>query len=340
MKNFLKIASINFLILFLFILIFELVFGYFLKKNNFGYLMRSERQKNEIYEVIHNNQKYKFNYKRNFYGFRGEEVDPLNIKLVFEGGSTGNQKFTPQELTIVGQLNKKLTEVNYKYKIINASTDGKTLKGYANDFKYWFPKINNFKPKYMIFYTGINDSNLNQEDKYDLPWREGTSLKINDYIKNNSKLVELFKKVKYKYFNNQIRKEYGVTKQSNKLYENFFYVNYETAKIRHIEKKSNEQLIKQLQNRLNNLKYYIDKFDIVPIFITQIKFDGLNDYNLFQVNEHLKVFCKRNQYYIIKLDEILTKLEEGSFYDQMHTTPAGNRFIAEKIFPELYKILK
>ena len=67
--------------------------------------MRSERQKNQIYEVIHNDKKYKYTYKRNFHGFRGDEITPSSIKIIFEGGSTGNQKFTPENLTIVGLLN-------------------------------------------------------------------------------------------------------------------------------------------------------------------------------------------------------------------------------------------
>ena len=43
------------------------------------------------------NKEYKFFYKRNFYGFRGDEFDPKDVKIVFEGGSTGNQRFTSQK---------------------------------------------------------------------------------------------------------------------------------------------------------------------------------------------------------------------------------------------------
>jgi len=174
--------------------------------------MRSERQKDKIYEVIHNEKKYTYHYKRNFYGFRGNEIAPSDIKIVFEGGSTGNQKFTPEELTIVGLLNSKLKKFNENLEIINASTDGKTTRGYVNDFIHWFDKLENFKPEYIIFYTGINDSSLFHDQKFDLPWREDTFSKVKDYLKNNSKTVELLKKLKFKYFNKEIKKEYGVTK--------------------------------------------------------------------------------------------------------------------------------
>ncbi len=338
MKSYLKIFFLNIFIFFILIIIFELIFGHFLKKNNFGYLMRSERQKNETYEVIHNNQKYKFNYKRNFYGFRGEEIDPSEIDIVFEGGSTGNQKFTPEELTIVGLLNEKLKKTNLELKIINASTDGKTTRGYVNDFKFWFPKLQNFKPKFIIFYIGINDSNIAQEEKYDLPWR--TEKKISDYIKNNSKLVELVKKLKFRYFNNDIRKEYGRTETTKNLYLDYIYLNYIDAKKKYKNIPYDSILKKQFQKRLDNLDYYINNYNFRPIFITQIKFNGLRDYNLYQINELLKIFCKEKNYHIIKLDEIILDLPKGSFYDKMHTTPRGNKIISEKIFSQLIEIIK
>ena len=119
--------------------------------------------------------------------------------------------------------------LNYEKLIINASTDGKTTKGYVNDFIHWFPKLENFSPEYAIFYIGINDSNFNQDSKFDIPWREDYLSRTKDYIKNNSKLVELIKKIQFKYFNDGIRKEYGVTRIANDLYKNYKYVNYQNA---------------------------------------------------------------------------------------------------------------
>ena len=90
---------------------------------------------------MHNNKEFTAVYKRNFYGFRGEDVEPSSIQIVFQGGSTGNQKFTPEKFTIVGVLNDLLTKDNIDLKIYNASTDGKTTRGYVNDSNQWFSKI-------------------------------------------------------------------------------------------------------------------------------------------------------------------------------------------------------
>jgi len=338
-KKILKVITVNFFIFILLVLLFEIFFGYYFKDNNFGYIMRSERQKNKIYEVIHNEKKYTYRYKRNFYGFRGNEIIPSEIKIVFEGGSTGNQKFTPEELTIVGLLNSKLKKFNENLEIINASTDGKTTRGYVNDFIHWFDKLENFKPEYIIFYTGINDSNLHHDQKYDLPWREDTSSKVKDYLKNNSKTVELLKKLKFKYFNNEIRKEYGVTKIKESLYDNYEFINYRKALNIH-KFSNNSELMNQFNNRLDSLKNQIEKFNVKPIFITQIYYDGLRNYELFLINETLKNFCKKNNFAIIKLDEIIQDLEKYSFYDTMHTTPKGSVAIVNKIYPYLLDIIK
>ena len=85
MSKIIKLLTYNLLVFFILIFLFEIFFGYYFKKNNFGYIMRSERQKNQIYEVIHNDKKYKYTYKRNFHGFRGDEITPSSIKIIFEG---------------------------------------------------------------------------------------------------------------------------------------------------------------------------------------------------------------------------------------------------------------
>ena len=35
------------------------------------------------YSINYRSKKYDFIYKRNYYGFRGEEIDPKDIKAVF-----------------------------------------------------------------------------------------------------------------------------------------------------------------------------------------------------------------------------------------------------------------
>jgi len=336
-----KILFINCIIFLSLIFIFEIFFGYWLSKNNFGYIMRFERQKQVLYETIHDEKKRRFFYKRNFYGFRGEEVDPKNMKIIFLGGSTGNQRVTPENLTIVGLLNSKLDNDGYNFKIYNGSTDGKSTKGYINDFKYWFPKIPNFNPKIVIFYTGINDSARLQlhDEKFDHPWRESNYEKFTDYIKNSSKIVELIKKIKFKYII-KLKKEYGLATVSEELYKNFDYINYDKAQKIYNNQTPDELLLSQFEKKLEALDFYILKYKIIPIFITQIGYAGLSNYNLYLVNQKLKEFCEKKNYNIIKLDEKIISLEKKTFFDPVHTLIKGNKIITNKIYPDLVNIIK
>jgi len=341
-----KILIVNFIVFFLLILFIEIIFGYWLKQNNFGIYMRSERNKNELVTAIHNDKEYNFSYKRNFYAFRGEEFDPSNVKIVFTGGSTANQRFTPAENTIVGILNKNFERRKSKHKIYNAATDGKTTRGYVNDFLYWFPKIPNFEPKFFIFYTGINDRRLGlkkhdlESNKYDFKFATKPIKQVRDYIKNNSVILEKFKKIENKYFPKLID-VYAVS--TKELYKDFLYIDYETAKKKYLNKNltdDEKRLLLIFKKRLENLNNIIKKNNFTPIFITQVKFDGLSEKKLFLINQELKNFCKLNNYYLIPLDELIENMEVDDFYDEIHTSISGSSKIANIIYPRLEKIFK
>ena len=297
--------------------------------------MRKERKINVQREMILNNTKIKHYYKRNFYGFRGEEFDPKNVKIIFEGGSTGNEEMLPEELTIVGNINKLFKKDKLNIKIYNASTNGKSTLGFINDFLYWFPKIPNFKPNYVIFYLGINDEHLTTH--YDYKVSNKNIDKIKDYIKNNSFIVDRYKNIKNKYFPSKDSLPYGL--YNEKLYDNFNYQNFLYAKNKYaITEGSQDDYIKSYIVRLNYLKSILKKNNILPIFITQVEYDGLSNKNLFKINNETKKFAKKNNYLFVPLDEIV-EMSEHDFYDKVHTTPQGSRKIAILIYPYLKKFL-
>ena len=293
--------------------------------------MRKERKINWLTETTFFGENYNFYYKRNYWGFRGEEFDPSNVKIIFEGGSTGNQRYTPENLTIVGLINKKLKSNNYNLNIYNASTDGKSLNGYINDFKYWFPKIPNLKPKYVIFYIGINDR---YADRYYLDFKisETKIDRIKDYIKNNSLVVDKYKIIKNKYFpKNTLSYDFS----DNSLYNNFKYIDFISARELHTNINNEDlALIEKFKFKLGKLNSIIKKNNIEPIFVTQVKFDGLKEKKLYLINNELKKFSFNNEYFIIPLDELIT-MGINDYYDPVHTTPQGSKKISNLIFKEL-----
>ena len=335
MKNLLKLIIFNIFVFISLIIIIELIFGNWTKNNNFGFSIRELRNVNIPISVKYDQKKYNYNFKRNNYGFIGEEIHPENIKIVFMGGSTGEEMFKPYKYSIVGLLNSRFEKDEMKFKIINASKGGKTTRGYINDFLYWFPKIENFNPNIFIFYIGLNDSSLNLPDHFDEIVKKKKLDKFEDYIKNNSIFYELKKKIKFKYFS-KIRKYYGLEDQN--LYIDYEFVNYKSAKLKFSKQNINEENLIKLQNfskNLENLKYIIVKEKINPIFITQIQYDGLNNHSLFLINEYLKKFCKKNNFKIIKLDEMNYILDNKDFYDHVHTAIKGSEKITNLIYSDL-----
>ena len=81
------------------------------------------------------------------------------------------------------------------------------------------------------------------------------------------------------------------------------------------------------------------KFNIKPILITQIRYDINGQKILFFLNEELKEFSKKNNYDIIKLDELINSPLYNSFIDTVHTNKKGSEEISKVLYPELKKIL-
>ncbi len=334
-----KLISINFFIFFILIFIFEFIFGNWFKKNNFGFTARELRNVEIPMSVKYGEKKYNYTFKRNNFGFIGEDINPEQIKILFIGGSTGEQMYIPTEFSIVEQLNKRLNGESQDLKIINASKGGKSTRGYVNDFVEWFPKVQKLKPEIVIFYTGLNDSTLKLSDHFDELDREAFFEKLEDLIKNNSIIYKLKKKIENKYFN-PIRAFYGMEKEN--LYIDFKFIDYKKA-VKKFEKyeinSENFQVLKNFEKNLDNLKKIIIKEKIKPIFITQIRFDGISDYNLFLVNKKLKIFAKKNNFEIIKLDEIIDDVQKNDFYDEVHTTISGSIKISNHIYPKLKEVI-
>ena len=336
--KFIKIISINILIFLIIIFVFEIILGYWFKKNNFGIYMRSERNKAIKFSVNHhNNEKINFIHRRNFYGFIGDEFNPEDVKIIFEGGSTGAEIWKPQETSIVGVLNNLLNKNDIDKKIYNASVNGKSIRGYVYDFNHWFKRIPNFRPEYVIFYLGINDRKFPNDELhrfYDEQHSTETYIKIRDYIKNNSFILEKIKKIENKFFT---KNKIQYNKNKKNLYDNYKYIDYKKALELYSTnyKQNDKEYLKIINQRLENLKQVIIEANITPIFITQIKFDGISERRLFLVNEEIKKFTKMNNYKIIPLDELILRMDKGDFFDEFHTTISGSKKIANKIYDQL-----
>ena len=120
-SNLFKVIFINLITILFLIALIELVFGYWFDKNNFGPFMREHRMKNNAYTLKYKDKIYEYTYKRNYYGFRGEDTAPDKIKAIMVGGSTSEERYKPDKFTITEFLNQKIKKSGIDLKIINAS---------------------------------------------------------------------------------------------------------------------------------------------------------------------------------------------------------------------------
>ena len=343
-KKILSILIINFLVFAFLIIIIELSFGHWLKDNYFSHHMRGKRLQKIEFNFERENFSKKVIFKRDYYGFREDyefdnRYDLSEIKIVFNGGSTGEEMYKPYDKTIVGNLNGLLKEQNLRYKIYNASLAGKSSRGKINDFNFWFNKLEDFNPEVMILYLGINDRKIPKKRFHDNNAKLNLIEKFINHSSQNSFFWEKAKKIKDTYFTKKVSGYHLLDNESLKKIQKGF-VSYSEAKNIFIETNLEEKnIIKNYKKNLNELKKIFYENKIVPIFITQINFEGNGDKILYFLNEALKEFCEKNDFYIIKLDEKITSPINHLFYDEIHVNNLGSLYISQLIYPELKIIL-
>ena len=354
-KSWTKRLFINTAIFLICLLIIEIIFGYWFSEFNLGPYMREHRLKKVPIVLLHNNKTYNYIYKRNYHGFRGEEINPSKIEAVILGGSTTDERYKPSEFTITENLNRLLKKKGYDFKITNAGIAGQSTCGHIYNFQHWFPKLKDFSPKLYIFYIGINDQ-----------WRErncidnlGTDGSVKspeileaflDNLKSRSFFSDKIRLLKLKYYTTDKKethdRNYFIWKGWEQIKEEDFddykYINYEKAlKIHNIEylKSKHEKKISSYLNNVEILNNYAINNNGLPIFVTQVQFDGLREEMIFILNYSLIEYCEIRNLNCIDLAKKLNgKL--SFFYDMAHTTSSGSKIIAETIVDDLAKIIK
>ena len=332
-QNFFKIFLINIIIFFVCIFLIEIVFGSWFK-NNFSYKLSSERNIYRVYKFNFSNYSGKSIYERNDNGFRvdGKSKNTKEIDIIFAGGSTTAQKFLNFNDTIVNGLNKYFK----KFNIVNAGIDGLSIKGHINSFKFWFNKIEDLNPKYYIFYIGINDQNLLSKNSRSIDDFEESSLKgnIREYLESNSFFYKKFRYLKaYMYLNYGFKRGANIVNKNGvvygergnksfKKYNEYNNINFLTSNYH-----------KEYSKLLNKLTNIVKKKNSIPIYITQIAGNGMNE-ELYLAAETVIDHCNKNQLRCINLAKKIN-LEYGDFYDALHLNPSGSKKVTDFLIAEL-----
>ena len=343
-KNIGKIFATNIALLLIFIVSIELFFGYWFDKNNFGPHMREHRMKNQRIILKNDTQEIEYFYRRNYHGFRGADIDPSKIEGIILGGSVIDERYKPEEFTITEFLNKKLKKNNINIKFINGGIEAQTTAGMISAFDNWLLKLENFAPKFIIFYVGINDVSLSN-DAIIKNINDGHLLNPNkteaffDNIKSRSIIIDSVRKFKFKYLPRK-----GFVKYDGKLSQNYLknydFIKYENAKKKYnlkILKKKHEHRVKSYLIRIDLLEKYSKKIKSIPIFINNIGSTGHQEI-IFTLNSSLIGHCIEKNYNCIDLASKLHP-EKELWIDGVHTTIMGSSVIVDTIYPDIEKII-
>ena len=340
-----KAILVNFLIIFSFILIIEIFFGYWFDTDNLGPFMREHRMKNQRIEYTLNGVKEVYFYRRNYYGFRGKDMEPSEIKAIIMGGSNIEQRYEPERNTITGFLNSNIKRDNINFTIVNAGIEAQSTRGMILSFKNWLFKLKDFSPEIIIFYVGITDNRISEDDSFNKEISEGNILnkskieQIKDNIKSRSIVLDSIRIFKFKFLPKKGFVKYDGN-QDLSIRENFNYKNYDDAKkifdLTNLKITYNSK-IKNYLLRIDKLQELSKKLNSEAIFVTNVSANGYSKVG-FTLNSVLMEHCYKKKYTCFDVARNL-KADVAYWKDGVHTTRVGSKAIADLIYFDLKKML-
>ncbi len=194
-----KVLLLNLLFILAGIVVVELIFGdWFIPRDPLSRIM-IRRNFNVKYNLngIYESDLDTIRYRRDSFGFRGKSVfnRPELIDVLTVGGSTTDQKYIDDERTWQAVMERRFRAEGRNIRIANAGVEGQSSTGHIKNFHYWFNFIPRLKPRYIIFYVGINDIYAAHMDEHDKLFLSRWS-RFKTLIWDHSALYELYRKIR------------------------------------------------------------------------------------------------------------------------------------------------
>ena len=272
-------------------------------------------------------------YKKDKYGLRGREKSLLETDILVIGGSTTDERYLNLKDTWAEKLETNFKKKGKNIDIVNGGIDGQSSYGHIWSLENWINKIEDFSPKYILFYFGINEKNFSNRHDFNIkevnyPKRIWYYLKYNDGITN--KIYELL----FLRFNPIDELNVAHSKQRKPKY----------VKIKEFKKYEFNDL-KQNVFKLIDLSISLNA---KPILVTQRT-------NRWKKKESSILSISSNEDYFSKektISEIIISaceekkaicidgfsniiFDDKDTYDLVHTTPRGSKKIADVLFDQI-----
>ncbi len=353
--NTLRIILINLLFLLCGLVLIEIFLGSWFGSAS---LKKIKVNKNSTL-VLNVDQFYKTNtpiikYSRDKYGFRGTYISPSDIDIVTVGGSTTQQLYLADGETWQDALKFYLAQDGINVNIVNAGVGGQSTFGHIENFKHWFSAIPDLKPKFFIFYVGINDFYRFEGHQWDNVVRKNSLLDdIKSEIRDRSILINL---------KNSIIGTYRamIIEGMNHTAVNFAAEKWTKKRLLG----SYDFMQPHLNNYADRLRLLADltyKFGSKPIFVSQparkyrvtttgiegvaktalynnYLYNGVDYYFMMRkLDSVTKAVANETKAFFIDLSAY-TDWDDNDFYDFCHNTPQGAKKIGAHLHGEIKKL--
>ena len=296
MKKAIKAIAINGLVLLGLIIVVELIFGSWFEPTKFHLnIIRRNAQDVNYYPW----QKEVVIYTRDQHGFRGSGIanQPETIDILAVGGSTTDEVGVTDSLTWTALLEKKLKKDGKNLLIANAGISAQSTIGHIKNFEIWFPQIENLRPKYILFYVGINDYIYIWEKEKGLLGEATEKGLRHPNVAYHYYLAIVFRVRQKSIFYHVYKRIHGyllakqfLVYEGGVKFNTLEYVDTTTVSQKHLQ--IFKEGLESFEKRLQVLISYSEKIGAEPIFITQptmfYRFDHGKLYGLRNVTRHFK----------------------------------------------------
>ena len=196
-KRWFRVIAFNLLLLMAIALLAELVFGSIFFGENYGALV-VDRNVSRRFDTTERYGGGITEYLRDGHGLRGVYPDPSKVDILTMGGSTTNELLIDEGKTWSDRLAQEFADAGRPMVVVNAGVDGQSTVGHLKVFDLWFPKIPDFRPRYILVLIGINDLSHLLADQPPNKWEVMVEQNktIKQYLKNNSAIYGLYRTAK------------------------------------------------------------------------------------------------------------------------------------------------
>ncbi len=155
LRRIVRVAGINLALIGVGLLLFELAFGGWLDDSD--PLLGFAKPRNVQWSFSAPWAPDGTVYTRDSNGLRGVDGPLDTVFMLTMGGSTTDQRYLSDDATWQEQLQRRIEADGGTADIVNAGIDGQSSVGHIKNFPQWITRIEDLKPRFILFYVGIND---------------------------------------------------------------------------------------------------------------------------------------------------------------------------------------